>query len=290
MPHPTDPLDSVPGDSAPATREAFAAAHEAWHAEVEAGRTAPHGPLSVTALHWLTEDPQRFAEAPGTWRADRRTGIVTAEIPEEAGVTRDGTDLSGLVRFEPLKGIESIALAWGDQRLELAARSGGIVLRPRDPASPDRASYAGTETFPPAPEWVVRARFAPALREAVEVDSAAGPTAKQHYDSPGTAEFEIDGRAVRLTLFGERDGSPLRALFADRTGEDLTFPAARFVGVARVDDETVEIDFNRTSNLPCAYSASATCPFPPPENRLPVRIEAGELRPGIARADLATTP
>lgn len=278
MPHTTDPLDP----------EAFAAAHESWHAEVEAGRTAPHGPLSVTALHWLTEDPQRFAEAPGTWRADRSTGIVTAEIPEEAGVTRDGVALSGTVRFEPLTGIESLTLDWGEQRLELAARSGGIVLRPRDPASPDRAGYAGTETFPPSLEWVVRARFAPVPRETVEVESAAGPTAKQHYDSPGTAEFEIDGRAVRLTLFGERDGSPLRALFADLTGEDLTFPATRFVSVARIDDETVEIDFNRTSNLPCAYSASATCPFPPPENRLPVRIEAGGLRPGISRARATT--
>lgn len=285
MPHTTDPLDTDPIDT-----EAFVAAHDSWHAAVEAGRTAPHGPLSVTALHWLTEDPQRFAGMPGVWRADSGTGVVTAELPEDAGVTRDGVRLSGTVRFEPLSGIESLVLDRGEQRLELAARSGGIVLRPRDPESPDRAGYAGTETFPPSPEWVVRARFAPAPRDSVEVDSAAGPTAKQHYDSPGTAEFEVDGRTVRLTLFGEADGSPLRALFADRTGGDLTFPAARFVGVARIDDDTVEIDFNRTTNLPCAYSASATCPFPPPENRLPVRIEAGELRPGIGRADLATRP
>ncbi|WP_449282474.1 DUF1684 domain-containing protein [Leucobacter sp.] len=279
MPHPPAALDP----------ETFSAAHDAWHAQVEAGRTAPHGPLSVTALHWLTDSPRHYAGAPGTWWVDLRTGVVTAEIPDEAGVTRDGAPLTGTVRFEPLSGIESFVLEWGERRLELAARSGGIVLRPRDPESPDRQGYAGTETFPPSPRWLVRARFAPAHREAVEVDSAAGPTAKQHYDSPGTAEFEVGRRTVRLTLFGEHDGSPLRALFADLTGEDLTFPAARFVGVTRIDDETVEIDFNRTTNPPCAYSASATCPFPPPENRLPVRIEAGELRPGVRRADSATS-
>ncbi len=284
MPHSTDPHSTDPRDP-----EAFIAAHESWHEQVEAGRTAPHGPLSVTALHWLTETPQQYAGAPGTWRADHRTGVATAEIPEDAGVTRDGTRLSGDVRFEPLSGIESLTLEWGERRIELAARSGRIVLRPRDPDAPDRVDYAGTETFPPSPEWVLRARFAPAPREGVEVDSAAGPTAKQHYDSPGTAEFEVDGETFRLTLFGENDGSPLRALFADRTGEDLTFPATRFVGVTRIDDGTVEIDFNRTTNLPCAYSASATCPFPPPENRLPVRIEAGELRPGIRRADSTTS-
>lgn len=260
--------------------EAFAAAHAAWHAEVEAGRTAPHGPLSVTALHWLTEHPQHFAGAPGTWRTDPRSGAVTAVIPEDAGVSRDGEPLGGTVEFEPLTGIETLTLDWGPKRIELAARSGGIALRPRDPESPDRQGYTGTGSFPPSAAWVVRARFAPRPREAVEVGSAAGETAKQHYDSPGTAEFAVGGQTLRLTLFGETDGSPLRAIFADRTGEDLTFPAARFVGVTRIDDDTVEIDFNRTVNPPCAYSASATCPFPPPENRLPARIEAGELRPG----------
>lgn len=271
MPNPTDAPDPV----------ALAAAHDSWHAEVEAGRTAPHGPLSVTALHWLAEEPQQFPGLPGTWRADGRTGVVTADLPGDAGVSRDGAALAGTVDFEPLSGLESLTLEWGEKRIELAARSGRIVLRPRDPESPDRLGYRGTATFPAAPEWVIRARFLPAPRAGVEVSSAAGETATQHYDSPGSAEFEVDDRTVRLTLFGETDGTPLRAVFADRSGEDLTFPATRFVGVTRLDDDTVEIDFNRTTNPPCAYSASATCPFPPPENRLPVRIEAGELRPGV---------
>ena len=259
----------------------FADAHAAWHDRVEADRTAPHGPLSVTALHWLSADPQAFDGAPGTWSAGA-DGLVTASFAAVDGVTRDGVALEGSVQLGPLTGIASTTLAWGEQLLELAARSGRIVLRPRDPQSKDRVEYAGTNTFPPSERWVVRARFVPAPREAVEVDSAAGVDAKQHYDSPGTAEFEFEGQPIRLTLFGEPYSPGLRALFADATGKDLTFPAARHVGVTQIDDDTVEIDFNRTSNLPCAYSASATCPFPPPENRLAVRIEAGELRPGIS--------
>ena len=39
------------------------------------------------------------------------------------------------------------------------------------------------------------------------------------------------------------------------------------------------LDFNRATNLPCAYTDLATCPLPPPENRLPVAIEAGEKIP-----------
>jgi uncharacterized protein (DUF1684 family) len=41
----------------------------------------------------------------------------------------------------------------------------------------------------------------------------------------------------------------------------------------------VVLDFNRAANLPCAYTDLATCPLPPPENRLPVAIEAGEKIP-----------
>ena len=264
----------------PAAHEAFRVAHADWHAQVEADRTAPHGPLSVTALHWLSAEPQAFPGVPGLWSADA-DGLVTAQFDASGGVTRDGAPLDGTVQLGPLTGIESTTLVWGDQQIELAARSGRIVLRPRDPRSKDRADYEGTNTFSPSEQWIVTARFVPAPREAVQVDSAAGPDAKQHYDSPGTAEFEIDGTPVALTLFGEANSPSLRAIFADATGVDLTFPAARFVGVTQTSDDTVVIDFNRTVNLPCAYSASATCPFPPPENRLAVRVEAGELRPGL---------
>jgi uncharacterized protein (DUF1684 family) len=38
----------------------------------------------------------------------------------------------------------------------------------------------------------------------------------------------------------------------------------------------VTLDFNRAENPPCAFNPYATCPLPPPENRLQVRVEAGE--------------
>jgi uncharacterized protein (DUF1684 family) len=42
----------------------------------------------------------------------------------------------------------------------------------------------------------------------------------------------------------------------------------------------VELDFNKAYNPPCAFTPYATCPLPPKENRLPVRIEAGEKKYG----------
>lgn len=259
----------------------FSDAHAAWHAQVEAGRTAPFGPLSATALHWLSATPTALPGLPGVWSADAN-GLTTVELSEDDGVTRDGAALVGTAKIGPLTGIESTSLGWGEVQIEIAARSGAIVVRPRDPASPDRLEYAGTATFPADERWNITARFVPADPRIVEVDSAAGEGRTQHYDSAGSAAFEVNGKPVALTLFGSPEAGNLRALFADETGHDLTYPAVRFVGAQLVDADTVRIDFNRATNPPCAYSAAATCPFPPAENRLPVRIEAGELRPGVS--------
>jgi uncharacterized protein (DUF1684 family) len=40
----------------------------------------------------------------------------------------------------------------------------------------------------------------------------------------------------------------------------------------------VVLDFNLAKNWPCAYTPHATCPLPPFENHLKVRIDAGEKR------------
>ena len=36
------------------------------------------------------------------------------------------------------------------------------------------------------------------------------------------------------------------------------------------------LDFNQAYNPPCAFNPHTTCPLPPPQNRLDVRVEAGE--------------
>ncbi|GAA2180643.1 DUF1684 domain-containing protein [Leucobacter tardus] len=257
----------------------FADAHNAWHASVEAQRTEPFGPLSATALHWIGAEPEEFPDVPGLWSASD-DGRVTAWFVSADGVTLDGAAAQGTVSLGPLTGSDARVLEWGDRRIEVAARGGRIALRPRDPGSPVRVRYAGTGTFPADPDWVVTARYVPRTPATVEVDSAV-PGRTQQQRSPGRAEFTLGETRIALTLFGDDAAPALQLIFADATGADLTFPAARFVPAVRVDAETVVIDFNRAVNPPCAYSASATCPLPPPENRIAVRIEAGELRPGL---------
>ena len=54
----------------------------------------------------------------------------------------------------------------------------------------------------------------------------------------------------------------------------------RFVHADMPKDGKVVLDFNRSYNPPCAFTPFATCPLPPPQNRLKLRVEAGEKRYG----------
>ena len=69
-------------------------------------------------------------------------------------------------------------------------------------------------------------------------------------------------------------------IFADQTNKTDTYGAGRFLYAKMPQDGKVVLDFNRAYNPPCAFSHFATCPLPPRENRLPLRVEAGEKRAG----------
>jgi uncharacterized protein (DUF1684 family) len=95
--------------------------------------------------------------------------------------------------------------------------------------------------------------------------------------SPGAAVFEVAGQELRLDLTGELDSGHLFVAFGDQTNGRETYPGGRFLDVeAPNPDGWVILDFNRAYDPPCVFSPYATCPVPPPQNVLPLRVEAGE--------------
>ena len=101
--------------------------------------------------------------------------------------------------------------------------------------------------------------------------------------SPGALVFERDGQTWRLDAIEEDPGSPtLFVMFADGTTGRETYGAGRFLDVPRPVDGRMSVDFNRAYNPPCAFNTFATCPLPPPQNWLPVPVEAGEKFSGAA--------
>ena len=90
-----------------------------------------------------------------------------------------------------------------------------------------------------------------------------------------TLSFTLAGKEYRLEPTDE-DGQ-LFFVFRDLTAGKETYPSGRFLYAAAPRDGYVILDFNKAYNPPCAFTPYATCPLPSRQNRLPVRIPAGEL-------------
>jgi uncharacterized protein (DUF1684 family) len=91
--------------------------------------------------------------------------------------------------------------------------------------------------------------------------------------------FERDGVEHRLDPVLESDGQRLFVLFADPSNRDQSYGAGRFLYASLPENDHVILDFNRAFSPPCAFTPYAVCPLPPPQNRLSLRVEAGEKRP-----------
>ncbi|BBY61885.1 DUF1684 domain-containing protein [Mycolicibacterium helvum] len=249
-------------DTTPAT---FTDAWIEWHREREHYYGDPLGWVSLTGLYWLTDEFTSVADLPGRWRAD-------AEAVYIEGI--DGTET-----LQPAEGAPGLLVESGDRRIEVIRRTGSVALRVHDPASPHLSEFQGIPAYAPDERWRVPGRFTPHPQPKVVTTGAVVEGLEHHHTAVGVIDFELSGTALRLVAFGRPDGS-LHVLFTDATSGVTTYPAARGLGVDEPDtDGAVTLDFNRASNLPCAFTDYATCPVAPAENRLSVAIEAGEKNP-----------
>jgi uncharacterized protein (DUF1684 family) len=93
--------------------------------------------------------------------------------------------------------------------------------------------------------------------------------------SPGVLVFQIGGKEYRLHP-GGNDGD-FSVIFGDLTNTHETYGGGRFLLIKKPDEKgETWIDFNKAYNPPCVFSPFATCPLPPEENLIPLRIVAGE--------------
>ncbi|MDT0266621.1 DUF1684 domain-containing protein [Streptomyces sp. DSM 44915] len=262
----------------PVTDAGFLADWRRWRAAREAALRDPHGFLAVTGLHWLTPEPTRYPDAPGSWWADEEHGVLVELTDGEelrlAGRRRTGRLVVGRLEAGPWRA------AFGAALLEVAVRGGQFLLRPRHPDHPARTGYAGTPTHRPDPAWVRPGRFLPFAEPRAVTVPAVLPGLEHVYQAPGQVEFELGGARHRLTAFNGA-GAGLTVLFTDTTSGASGHRPGRVLALpAPADDGRLTVDLNRATNPPCAYTEFATCPLPPPENRLPVAVAAGERPPG----------
>lgn len=261
----------------------------AWRAEREAALQAENGWLTLVALAWLDGDQPLTVGTSAS--ADVR--LPEGSAPEIVGTFRA---VGGRVEFVAAPGVEATiggqpvtravlhtdadgepdVVRVGRVSIYVIDRDGRLALRIKDPEAPARREFAGLEWYPIDPRWRVPARWEPFDEpRAVTIPTAVGTESSM--TAPGRVVFEIDGREFSLVAFSEHGGEDgLFIIFRDATSGTTTYGAGRYLRADPPEDGRTVLDFNRAYNPPCAYTAFATCPYPPPENRLPIPIEAGE--------------
>jgi uncharacterized protein len=240
--------------------------------------TADGGWLTLVGRYRLERGPNPLPI--GTVTLDEQGG-VTLSVAAGVTVTCDGVSVREKV-------LRSDAVTGGPDRIvhgrlvyELIHRGDTFAVRVRDPDNPRRHDFAGTEWFPPRPEWAVAARFEPFAEERIiSIPYDVGPVLSR---SPGQVALQLAGRPETWRLDCLMDDERLRlfVLFGDETNRDLTYGAGRFLYAPLPDASSggnLILDFNRALNPACAFTEFVTCPFPPPQNRLALRVEAGEKR------------
>ena len=289
---------SGPSKPGPSTEDsAWQNELEAWRAQRAANLQAPEGWLSLIGLDWLQDGDNSFGSA-----SDNRLQI-TAKIPAHLAVVRLA---KGSVRLLPPPGgyphellldghpatDQDLISDDADQPSKLTIGSISIIvihrddrfaLRIKDSQAATRVAFHGLKWYPPNPAYRVRARWIPySPPKSLDIPTVLGTTT--HMPAPGAAEFTLDGQTYRLEpVLEDTKATNLFFILRAATSKTTTYGAGRFLYTS-LPDHGVDhpgdlwLDFNRLVNPPCSFTPYATCPLPPPQNRLSVAIPAGEKR------------
>jgi uncharacterized protein (DUF1684 family) len=266
-------------------KDSFKREQEQWQQERIERLKSDSGWLNLAGLYWLEEGENTFgsdssnrivfpAKAPARMGKYILLGDSLRFVPEDgAGIMYGGVPAREMAIKSDRAGnetvLESGSLAWF-----IIERGGRYAIRLRDFENPALKEFRGIESFEADRRWKVPAEFK-AFPEPVEmlIPTLTGSVEKNL--CPGILRFEAGGK--RFELYPVLAGDRLFIIFADGTSGIETYGGGRFLYTELPGkDSTVMIDFNRAYNPPCAFTPFATCPLPPRENILPVRIEAGE--------------
>ena len=265
----------------------------AWRKAYAEGLAKPDGWLALVALQWLPEGDTAVGSA-----ADNKLRLE--HTPAHLGIFRqhdnriqfvappEGVSSSVLLDGKPAAGgflntddsPHPSEIVTGDVRLTVIHRGDRFYLRVKDAYAKTRIRFRGLAWYAPDPKLRVTARWVPYTPpKTVKILNVLGQSTEDK--APGYAEFEIDGKMVRLEPLLE--GDALFFDFRDTTSLKTTDGAGRFLNTGLPSNGvekpgTLVIDFNYAHNPPCGYTPYATCPLPLAQNRLAVAIPAGEKR------------
>ena len=260
----------------------------AWRTQRVESLTSDGGWLTLTGLFWLKEGDNSFGRGPANSLVLDNASLADTAGSFElkgrqvrfvarpgSGVTYQGKPVGSLELAADVTGKPTV-LESGTLRFFVIERAGNLGVRVRDLANPHRLAFKGLSYFPVSLEWVFDARYerySPVHH--IRIVNILGM--EEEMVSPGAVVFARDGHEWRLdTVLEQPDDKELFIMFADATSGHETYGAGRFLYVPLPAAGVTRLDFNEAYNPPCALNDFATCPLPPPQNRLKLKVEAGE--------------
>ena len=250
--------------------------------------TAPTGWLSLIGLEWLKEGKNTIGKAKDNdivlSKTPAHLGSVTLtgakailELPPHSEAWVDGAKKTSVEMLDDSHD-KPTTLTLGSLSFYLIERNGRYALRVKDSDAPSRLDFVGLDYFDIDPSWRIEAKWeAYDPPREIEEPNVLGKMDKVVV--PGAAVFTRDGKTYRVEPVVETPGDKnLFLVFADKTSGHETYGAARFLYTEPPKDGKVIIDFNTAYNPPCAFTPYATCPLPTAQNRLGMRVTAGEKK------------
>lgn len=261
-----------------------------WHQKRIENLKKENGWLNLAGLYWLKEGENTFGTNPGNdivfpkGKAPGRIGIfilkdstVTIKINNGIKVTSNSKPVKEMKLKSDLSGDPTV-LTLGFLKWFIIKRSDKYGVRLRDLSSELLSEFTGIDTYPINEDWKINAKYEPYnTPKSISIPTIIGTVDEEK--APGALVFEKNGKQYKLDPVVE--GNQFFIIFADETSGKETYGAGRFLYTSKPDSTgNVILDFNKAYNPPCAFTPFATCPLPPKQNYLRLKVTAGEKKYG----------
>lgn len=277
------------------TQSTYQQEMDAWHNKRITALKQPNGWLNLEGLFWLHKGVNTFGSDKSSdcfyenpnfpkylgdliWQGDsilwinQKTPFV--KMDEKTVEANKAYKVNFYDQYSKKESVFSLnQFTW-----TIIKREDKMGIRFRNLKAKTLLEFKDIERFKVDSQWRIPARFVSPAENLIMITNVLGQTTAQK--KAGTIYFTIKDKEYHLDVIDE-GGRTYFITFADLTSGKTTYGAGRFIDIEKPDATgNTFIDFNKAYNPPCAFTPFATCPLPPPQNRLDIAIESGEKNYG----------